>query len=148
MLLQLTTWLLIVIGAPGCDALMYGFGQPHPRSPRYAIGFANKTHSELHNVHTMWTWKGRDYGASAGILMPGSVAVDNEAPDPIPMFATVFWETPDGHEHHQTLPVSSKIPNISRWSGTVFFKITPDGVTVVPLTEDHIWDLVGEDKNP
>jgi hypothetical protein len=145
MLLQLTIWLLIVVaGAPGCDALLYGFGQPHPRSPRYAVGFANQTDGELHEVHAEWTSKGVDYAASAGILVPGAVKIDNDAPDPIPAFATVVWQTADGREHHQTLPVASKVPNISHWSGAVFFRIAPDGVTVVPLAGDHIWDLVGK----
>ena len=116
-----------------CAALVRG-SSPHARAPSYDIGFANRTRERLNPVRAEWTVDGVKYTPSVGVLSPGSKARWDDAADPIPQQATVIWTTPDGKEHRQTVTVAKKIPGIALWSGTVWFKIKPDGVEVIPLT--------------
>ena len=74
MLLQVVTWLSVALGACGCDTLIYGFG-PHPRSPRYAVAFTNRTEDRLHDVRAEWVERGVGYAPSAGILVPGATKI-------------------------------------------------------------------------
>lgn len=131
---------LIIFLCVGCGSLNFGSG-PHARWPYYAIGFANRTNEQFSGVKAEWVTNGAKYSPAAGLLAPGSRAEYCNAPDPIPPSATVIWLTPDGKEHRQTLEVAKRIPDIKTWAGTVWFKITVDGVQLLPLSDKQMHDL-------
>ena len=93
-----------------------------------------------------WVVNGVKYSPAAVLLAPGSRAEYRDAADPIPPSATVIWVTADGKEHRQTLEVAKKIPDIRTWGGAVWFKITPDGVQLLPLCDKQMHDLARAGK--
>lgn len=135
----------IVLLCVGCGSSMFESG-PHARSPEYAVGFANRTKEQFSGVKAEWMISGLKYSPTAGVLAPGSRAEYCDAADPIPPSATVIWVTADGKEHRQTLEVAKKIPDIRTWGGTVWFKITPDGVQLLPLSDKQMHDMARAGK--
>ena len=51
-----------------------------------------------------------------------------DAPLPIPEKVLVSWKTADGKSHEQTVEVSSRIPDIHRFQGSIYYKFTDSGV--------------------
>ena len=47
------------------------------------------------------------------------------------MLAT--WKTADGKTHEQKVEVASRVPDIKNFTGSIVFKFTEDGVTIVPI---------------
>jgi hypothetical protein len=111
--------------------------------PRYAIGFANDTKQALDDVYVEWPINGEKYMTSAGVLNTGAQAANNEEPGPIPGTVTLHWKTPDGKDHSKELEVAKKVPDIDRFSGTVWFKFQGDDVIVITTGPDEPWLKLG-----
>ena len=60
--------IILSLSGGGCDFLIYGFG-PHPRWPRYAIGFSNATLDKIDQVRLDWKIGGEEYDETAGIIV-------------------------------------------------------------------------------
>ncbi|MDB5330320.1 MAG: hypothetical protein JWP03_1471 [Phycisphaerales bacterium] len=132
--------LAMLAGGLGCGGDPFA-NRPRTRVPHYALGFANATGAAVDEVKLDWTADGMDLHDGAGFLSPSPDATkeSNEAPDPIPPKATLSWLTADGQKHKQELEVASRVPDIAHFSGTVWFKITPDqSVRVIALTKDEM----------
>ena len=135
----------IVFLCVGCGSSIFDSG-PHARWPDYAMGYANRTKGTLSDVGAHWKWKGQDYEWGGGEFGLGTIKQYHGAPDPIPASALVTWKTPDGKQHSQTVEVAEKIPNISWWAGTIWFKITDNGVEVIPLSDQEMHKLAQAQK--
>lgn len=133
----------LAIALTGCGPSLFD-SEHHPRWPNYAVGFANRTKTKLNDVSASWTWHGVKYSMPCGRLNVGSTAEDFEAPDPIPLEITVIWKTADGAEHRMNMEVAETIPDITTWTGTVWFKFTDDGVEMVPLSKKQMHKLAQE----
>lgn len=128
----------VLLAGGGCDQLMYGSGA-HPRWPRYSIGFANDTDEQFRQVRVEWTENRTSWKLPGRILSSGAEATLSDAPDPIPQQATVVWQTADGLEHQVVLKVRQRVPNLTFFAGTIWFKFDESGVTMIPQTESNAW---------
>lgn len=125
-------------GGLGCGGAL-DYARPHARNPRYALGYANATGAEINNIGLDWSVDGVAFHDGTGGLAARGSGQNSEAPDPIPPKATLSWETTDGQKHRQELEVASRVPDLANFSGTVWFKIMPDGsVRLVPLTTEEM----------
>jgi hypothetical protein len=120
--------------------------RPHEEVTRYSLGFANATVSETGRVRLLWKVDGVDVQHNGRSLPPEGQDEMHSFSDPIPEKGTILWDTPDGKQHRQEVEVAKRVPDIQHFSGTLWFKITADGVVVVPLTKEETLRRVREHK--
>jgi hypothetical protein len=107
----------------------------------YNVAFTNETAEELTGVGLHWAMRGQFANPGAGSLGPGGSGGMYGLglhPPPAPLTATVEWKTPDGKQHRQGVEVRKFVPEPEKFNGTIFFKITSDGVKVVALTFEEM----------
>src|SRR5690606_4117607 len=104
-------------------------------TPAYGIGVKNATKITFDDVAIEYpTENGEMYRATFGVLVEGRYNKRSFEPNPIPQRATVSWRTPDGKLHKRDVVVADRVPDIRSFKGTVWFKISAEDVTVVPMT--------------
>ncbi|HET6246609.1 MAG TPA: hypothetical protein VFE47_02835 [Tepidisphaeraceae bacterium] len=102
----------------------------------YDNSFRNVTPDAMTAVKIDWDSNGRHFTQQLGRVPPavyhyvGVSAV--EAPYPIPDEVIVTWKTKDGTLRHQTVKVASRIPDIDRFKGSIFYQFSTDGVVIIP----------------
>lgn len=142
--LRALLYVAMLAGGPGCGG--DDGARHHAQVPEYVLGFANATGSETADVRLRWKVDGVDVQHDGRSLPPDGQDELHSLSDPIPATGTIFWETADGKQHQQDIEVAKRVPDIEHFSGTLWFKITADGVVVVPLTDEETRRLVREHK--
>ncbi|MDB5329178.1 MAG: hypothetical protein JWP03_329 [Phycisphaerales bacterium] len=107
----------------------------------YHVAFINETAEELTGVGLHWAMRGQFANPGAGSLGPnggGGIYGLGLDPPPAPLTAAVEWKTPDGRQHRQEVEVRKFVPEPEKFNGTIFFRITSDGVKVVALTFEEM----------
>ncbi|HEX4793871.1 MAG TPA: hypothetical protein VH370_08775, partial [Humisphaera sp.] len=120
--------------AVGCADMSVDAGS---RSPIYGLGFCNVTDAPMKEVSAEWTVAGDTHGETVGVLGSRMTKIVRGGPRPIPKEFVVKWQTADGATHSQKVERPAIKPDEEHFSGDVWFRISGDGASIVPLTGDE-----------
>ena len=107
------------------------------REPEYSIGFYNATSTAITDCKLDWKDHGTPQWSGGGIIPPSGFKAAHFERDPIPEKATLSWNSADGRHHSQDFDVAKRVPDVKRFSGTIWFRIDDHGAKVVPLTYEE-----------
>lgn len=105
------------------------------RHPYYFIGMYNNSSQSIRNVG--WRYKINESNEfyDRQSLNPGITASYGPGLNPIPASVTMTWQTDDGAQHTQELPVAEHVADLKRFKGTIWLEYSGNAWVTRPLTD-------------